>query len=147
MTKSATAATTIGAAIRRWWQRQQELHELNALGAEERHAIARDVGVSDTDLCGLVRGKDSHEGLLPGLLEAAGLAPEEVSRSQPAIMRDMAVICSGCTQARHCRRALGDFSAWLSYHDYCPNAETIDGLRQQDPATQARLRGELGRAA
>jgi Family of unknown function (DUF6455) len=117
----------LSAIIHRWWQRQLRLRELDALGRDECQAVARDVGVRREALYRLVT-RDEGEGLLPRLLRVLGLDPEGLAHSRQPVMRDMAVVCSGCSQTGRCQRELTQRSAWRRYQQYCPNAATIDSL-------------------
>ena len=54
--------------------------------------------------------------------------PEELADSKSSVMRDMQIVCSGCSMTRRCRRALGRQSEVTNYSAYCPNAPTIDAL-------------------
>lgn len=109
----------------RWWQRHSSLRELDALGGDTLRELAEDVAVQEADLYNLVARKNASEGLLSRLLGTFGLDADELSRNLPAVMHDMAVVCSGCSMTRRCRRELNGEQAKLNYSRYCSNAGTI----------------------
>ncbi|MFI5011537.1 MAG: DUF6455 family protein [Hyphomicrobiales bacterium] len=118
--------------VRRWRQRRSNLRELDALGPNGLGVVARDIAVPDDVLYRLVDCGAVEEDLLPRLLQAVALDRKDLLRKRRAVMRDMAVICSGCTMVKRCRRELDQRSAWLRYGQYCPNAETIDALLREE---------------
>ena len=117
-------------AYRQWKNRRALCDELDALGPEGRDVVARDIGMSEDALGRLVssRLRPTHE--LPRLMRSLALDPETVERDSPALMRDMIVICSGCTAARRCGRDLARGTAHAGFARYCPNADTLIALRE-----------------
>ncbi len=76
----------------------------------------------------------SKPGTLLAFLEplyADGLDAERLSRLQPAVIRDMTVVCASCTMTQHCRRKLERDEAELTFQQYCANAATIAALRRE----------------
>lgn len=112
----------------RWWQRYSSVRELDALDREALRELAKDVAVQEADLYNLLSPKDAGEGLLSRLLRTIGLDADSLSRGQPAVMRDMAVVCSRCSMTRRCRRELTHQQARLNYSQYCANAYAINAL-------------------
>src|SRR5829696_4723009 len=115
------------------WRRQRAaFRELEEIGPDGRVALSRDIGVSADALSRLVaRGLDSAAGL-PRLMRALGLDPERVAKVGRAVARDMEVVCSECRSSSRCARDLDAGKAHLEYEAYCPNAETLTALLQED---------------
>jgi hypothetical protein len=115
------------------WRRQRAaFRELEEIGPDGRDALSRDVGVSAGSLSRLVaRGPDAAAGL-PRLMRALGLDPERVANADRAVARDMEVVCSECRSSSRCARDLDAGKAHLEYEAYCPNAETLSALLQEN---------------
>jgi hypothetical protein len=52
-------------------------------------------------------------------------------------MRDMSLTCSGCTAAVRCRHDLDQGQARAHYGEYCPNAETLQKLQEENVSNSA----------
>lgn len=114
----------------RHWLRAQFLsREIDALDPETISQLARDNALAESDFRELATSPDTNAELLRQQLAQAGIDPDKLAHTQASVMRDMAVICSGCSVARRCRRTLNRQDAVLHYSQYCPNAHTIDALR------------------
>jgi hypothetical protein len=66
------------------------------------------------------------------MLQALSLDPTELSLTHPAVLRDMAVVCSECDEKSRCRSDLTLRIAAATYDEYCPNAETIEALQEEE---------------
>jgi hypothetical protein len=64
------------------------------------------------------------------MLQGVSIDPAELSLTHPAILRDMAVVCSECDEKFRCRRILRCISPKRHSDEYCPNAETIGALQE-----------------
>jgi hypothetical protein len=119
-------------SFRSWVQRQKDLRALDALGSEGRRDIAQDLSLSESTLCGLAsRGTGASEEL-PKMLRAVSIDPAELSLTHPAVLRDMAVVCSECDEKSRCRSDLTLRIAAATFDEYCPNAETIEALQEEE---------------
>jgi hypothetical protein len=119
-------------SLRGWVQRQKDLLALDALGSEGRRDIAQDLNLSESTLCGLAsRGHGASEEL-PKMLQALSLDPAELSLTHPAVLRDMVVVCSECDEKSRCRSDLTLRIAAAKYDEYCPNAQTIEALQEEE---------------
>ena len=117
-------------AILQWcrdWTRRDAL-ELKCCGEEEIEHIAKDVGVSVTQLRALAsRGPEAAD-LLLSRMAALDLDPNEVSRIELRTFRDLQRVCTMCESHRRCARDLARDSAIPAWKDYCPNAATLMAL-------------------
>jgi hypothetical protein len=118
----------LAATIRQWRSNWARAHELDALGTDQREALARDLGIPEDVLSDLVAWGPEAGAELPCLMEALSLDVARIGRTQAALMQDMRVTCSRCSSATRCRRHLDQGHARLLYGLYCPNAETLREL-------------------
>ena len=122
-------------AVAQWWRRwtkaRSDLFELESCDPDQVEGIARDLGMSVSELRVVVRhGRDGAD-LLRRRMAALGLDPDELARSEPATLRDLQKLCTMCRSRGRCARDLAQESAdpdWQDWRDYCPNAATLDML-------------------
>jgi hypothetical protein len=62
------------------------------------------------------------------MLAALGADPKKLSKDDPMVMRDLQRLCVSCGYKRQCEHDLTEGHAAENYHDYCPNAYTLDLL-------------------
>jgi hypothetical protein len=91
-------------------------------------AIARDVGLSGSDLRIVAAKRPNAADQLKLRLEALPLDRAAALRADPLVMRDLERVCSVCGSKRQCKRDWildpGD-EAWRGY---CRNAPTLESL-------------------
>lgn len=116
-------------SMRHWLNAQFPWSEIEALDQETLAQLSRDNAMAVSDFCTLVKSKGDNSELLRCQLGQAGLDPEKVADLKSSVMRDMQIVCSGCSVTRRCQRALSRQSDPPNYSVYCPNALTIDALR------------------
>ncbi|MBM6579830.1 hypothetical protein ILT44_06525 [Microvirga sp. BT689] len=125
---------SLATAIRQWRSNRACAREFAALGPDEREALARDIGVPEDVVVRLVARGTQAGAELPRLMGVLALDPDRIMHERTALMRDMSVTCSECAAVARCRRDLDRGQASLTYHGYCPNAETVRELRGERPA-------------
>jgi hypothetical protein len=126
---------TLASMIRQWQERRVVAREWGSLDAGERQALARDIGVSEELLSNLAaRGPDAAAEL-PRLMAALSLDPRAIGLEQPALMRDMTLVCSECMEKARCRKDLAREQASAAYAEYCLNAETLRDMREGPTAS------------
>ena len=121
-------------AILQWcrdWIRRGFASELKCCGEEEVERIAKDVGVSASELHRLVSLGPESADLLLRRMAALGLDRNEVSRTEPRTLQDLQRVCAVCESHRRCARDLAGDSANPAWKDYCPNAATLIALKTQ----------------
>ena len=114
-----------------WVNRYRQIERSSGLGecdAKEMARIASDLGVTADDLRRLSKTKRGSATLLRHMLTAIGIDAKALTKSDPMVMRDLERICTGCADKKRCRHELEDFSAAGHYHEFCPNAVTLDAL-------------------
>jgi hypothetical protein len=125
------ALTTAARWWRNWKVTRVGLQQLDRCGANEFQRIARDVGVSTTDLRALAGKWPDAAEPLNRRLAALALDPAEIKRSEPQVMPDLQRVCTLCTRGRECEHDLADDPADPVWREYCPNVMTLDALRAE----------------
>lgn len=117
-------------AILRWWRdrARDPAAELKCCGDEEVERIARDVGVSATELRTLAKRGPGAAGLLLRRMAALDLDRNEIARTERGTFQDLQRVCTMCESKRRCARELARDSADPAWKDYCPNAATLIAL-------------------
>ena len=115
-----------------WLKHRQEMREIREMDSGDFARIARDLNVSPADLDAVVRQGPHASDELPVLLKVLGIDEATLSRTQPALQRDMVRVCAACqakgpVQPRSRRRHL----CAPTMTEYCPNAPAIDELSQK----------------
>jgi hypothetical protein len=118
-------------AISQWWRdwtRRGSALELKCCAEGEVERMAKDIGVSASELRRLAAlGPDSAD-LLLRRMTALDLDRNEVSRTEPRTFQDLQRVCTMCNSHRRCKRDLARDSADPAWQDYCPNAATLLAL-------------------
>jgi hypothetical protein len=105
--------------------------EFGMCGPNEVMRMAKDIGVTPSQLRELVRkGPDSAK-LLRGLLAALHVDPKIIADMDPLVMREMQWLCITCNNKKRCQHELAKGTATEHFHEYCPNAISIDELLNQ----------------
>ena len=118
-------------AILQWcraWTKRDALAELKCYGEEEVERIARDFGVSASELHRLANLGPESADLLLRRMAALDLDRDEVCQSAPRTFQDLQRVCTMCESHRRCARDLARDSANPAWKDYCPNAATLMAL-------------------
>jgi len=119
-------------AVSQWWRewirRGSARFELKCCGEEEVERMAKDIGVSPSELRRLANlGPDSAD-LLLRRMAALDLDRNEVSRTESRTFQDLQRVCTMCNHHRRCRGDLARDTDDPAWHDYCPNASTLMAL-------------------
>ena len=114
-----------------WLKHRQEMREIREMDSGDFARIARDLNVSPADLDAVVRQGPHASDELSVLLKALGIDEATLSRTQPALQRDMVRVCAACRQKALCNHDLAAGTLAYRYDEYCPNAPAIDGLGQK----------------
>lgn len=124
----------------KWKVRRALACELSSLDMTQREELARDVCVSEDAFERLyVTGERTDE--LERLMSALSLDAEKMELANPgAITRDMSLVCSGCLMINRCRRELEAGTASDNYNEYCPNALTLNALRETEALSKLAAR-------
>lgn len=114
-----------------WWRdlhaQLARVRELDNCG-DDLGRIARDVGLSCSELRTIAAKRPDAADQLKLRLEALHLDHAALSRADPMLVRDLERVCTVCGSKRRCTRD------WLRHPDdsewrrYCPNATTLESL-------------------
>jgi hypothetical protein len=128
---TGNAPASLLARLADWWrtlrQEHADLERLRA-GGNGIEAVARDVGLSVSELCDVARKGRGASDLLRRRLSALGINAKRLTRAQPAVIRDLEKVCSLCGSKHRCAHDLANEPADPRWRKYCPNAQTIDAL-------------------
>jgi transcriptional regulator with XRE-family HTH domain len=106
-------------------------NEFGMCGPDELERMAKDIGVTPSQLQELIRkGPDSAK-LLKAMLAALHVDPKTIAEIDPLVMREMKWLCITCNNRKRCKHELAKGTATEHFHEYCPNAISIDELLNQ----------------
>ena len=119
------------------WVRKYRSHAGNddtfgQCSQDEVRQIAKDIGVSSAELRGIARKEPGAADLLQKMLVALGVAPETLIKRNPAVMRDLQRLCVSCSHKSRCQHELAIGEAAARFHEFCPNAFTLDALLKRE---------------
>ncbi len=120
------------ARVLSWWNDARKhwsrLHELEHLDPAELHRIAADVGLSSNELSRLAAQPDGVPLLIEKRLAALSLAPEDIRKLSPLILRDLQRTCAVCDEKGRCEADMAVDPLAPGWESYCPNSGTLRSL-------------------
>ena len=115
-----------------WWRTRSDLASLDCSGSAEVDRIARELGMSASELRTLASYGPNAAELLNRRMAALRIDPQHVGAIDPSMLRDMQRLCTTCARHKQCARDLADQSGYgylsQDWQDYCPNAATLNML-------------------
>ncbi len=102
--------------------------EFGQCSPEDVSQIAKDLGLSTSELRNLAAKGPGAGDLVEKMLLALRVDPQAFASAQPAVMRDLKRLCMVCGQKSRCAHELKDGTAERHFHEFCPNAFTLDAL-------------------
>ena len=102
--------------------------DFGSCSPEEVNQIARDLGVSTKELRELASKGPHAADLVQKMLMALNVDPKVIAKSNPLVMRDLQRLCINCTDKKRCASELKNGTAAEHFHEFCPNALTLDAL-------------------
>ncbi len=106
-------------------------NEFGHCGPDDVMQIAKDLGVPASELRALAARGPGAADLLEKMLVALGVDPQSLAKTNPAVMRDLQRLCIVCSQKGRCEHQLADGTAAEHFHEFCPNAFTLNALLKQ----------------
>jgi len=94
--------------------------------------VAKELGMSPAELRGIARKGPGAADLLQKMLVALDVDPEALTKSNPAVMRDLQRLCISCSHKSRCQHELAAGTAAEHFHEFCPNAFTLDALFKRE---------------
>ena len=106
-------------------------NEFAMCGPDEVMRMAKDIGVTPSQLQELVRkGPDSAK-LLKRMLIAMHVDPKIIANMDPLVMRELQWLCMTCSNKKRCEHELAKGTATEHFREFCPNAVSLDELLDQ----------------
>ena len=106
-------------------------NEFSMCGPDEVMRMAKDIGVTPSQLQELVRkGPDSAK-LLKSMLIALHVDPKIIAGMDPLVMRELNLLCITCSNKKRCQHELAKGTATEHFHEFCPNAVSLAELLDQ----------------
>ena len=106
-------------------------NEFDMCGPDEVMRMAKDIGVTSSQLQELARNGADSANLLKRMLVALHVDPKVIADMDPLVMREMKWLCITCSNKRQCEHELAMGTAAEHFQKYCPNAGSIDELLGQ----------------
>jgi hypothetical protein len=106
-------------------------NEFGMCGPDEVMRMAKDIGVTPSQLQELVRKGPDSANLLKRMLVALHVDPKIIAEIDPLVMREMKWLCITCSNKKRCEHELAKGTATEHFHEFCPNAVSIDELLDQ----------------
>jgi pyrroloquinoline quinone (PQQ) biosynthesis protein C len=103
-------------------------NELMNCDADDVARIARDLKIQPAELATLAKKGPNSADLLQRLLVALGVDANGLEHDDPLVMRDLQRLCTTCAEKWQCRSDLANGVIAENFHDYCPNAYTLDAI-------------------
>ena len=116
------------ATIYQWCRDWTGSLDLEGCGDDEVEHIAKDIGLSTSQLRKLAKLGPQSADLLSRRMAVLDLDPNEVSRVEPRAYQDLQRVCSMCECHRRCARDFACDPTIPAWKDYCPNAGTLTAL-------------------
>ena len=128
-------------AIANWVSRYRDaighVNEFGQCGPEEVSQIAKDLGVSASELRELASKGPRSADLLQKMLVALDVDPKVIAKADPLVMHDLQRLCVSCADKKRCRHELEQGTAAAHFREFCPNAFTLDALfEEQHPKSR-----------
>ncbi len=96
--------------------------------------MASDLGVPVSELRTLANKGSASADLLQKMLAALKVDAKDLERCEPSVMRDLQRLCVACGNKRQCQHELANGTAAEHFHEFCPNAFTLDALFDEKAA-------------
>ena len=103
--------------------------ELDKCSPDDVREISKEMGVPVNELRNIIDAGPGGADLLMKMLAALNVDPQILNR-YPAVMRDLQRLCAVCAHKGQCVHELAEGSAAEHFQEFCPNAHTLDALRE-----------------
>ena len=102
--------------------------EFGTCGPDEVMRMAKDIGVTPSQLHELVSKGPGAADLLKRMLVALRVDPKVLADIDPLVMRELQWLCITCDNKKRCERELAQGTAAEHFSEFCPNAVSLDEL-------------------
>ena len=128
MPASCNRHGSIFKAWRNWRDACLGIADSHVCTESELKRRARYLGIPIAQLRWVLSYSPEPIGLLQRRMEALSLDPDDVTRTEPLLLRELQHRCARCERREQCALELADKSAdpaSENWRDYCPNAATL----------------------
>jgi hypothetical protein len=130
-TSYPTVQTVLG-AIASWVNHYREhagVHnQFGQCDADEVANIAHDLNIPQAELREIASKGPGSADKLQQMLLALKVDPAALAKNDPGVMRDLQRLCVNCAHKQQCAHELDVGTAAAHFHEFCPNAYTLDAL-------------------
>ena len=120
---------SLSAILRDWARNRGPDLRLDECASNEIARMAREVGLSPSELLRMSKLKPDAAKLLLDRMDALHLDPGTLAKNDPSTMRDLQRLCSDCASKKQCERDLVRHRDDPTWRQYCPNVGTLDTLQ------------------
>jgi hypothetical protein len=106
-------------------------NEFDMCGPDEVMRMAKEIGVTPSQLHELVSNGPGTANLLKTMLVALHVDPKVLADMDPLIMRELQWLCITCSNKKRCEHELAKGTATKHFREFCPNAVSLDELFDQ----------------
>lgn len=131
--RSGFLENSIGGVVslaKRLFARDEQSRQLQRLDHAEFEKIARDIGVSVSELFALASKRVDIQELLKRRLAEIGLSEDLLRECYPKVLSNLDRVCAGCAFTAQCSDDFKQHRPGRS--DYCPNTPTLEALRERN---------------
>jgi len=105
--------------------------EIGMCEPDEVMGAAKEIGVTSNQLRGMAGKGPGNANLLKSMLVALHVDPKIIADMDPLVMRELKWLCITCGDKKRCARELAEGTAREHFHEFCPNAVSLDELLDQ----------------
>jgi hypothetical protein len=106
-------------------------NEFGMCGPDEVMRMAKEIGVTPSQLHELVSKGPGNANLLKAMLVALHVDPKVLADMDPLIMRELKWLCITCSNKKRCEHEIAKETATEHFREFCPNAVSLDELLDQ----------------
>lgn len=106
-------------------------NEFGMCGPNDVMRMAKEIGVTPSQLHELVSKGPGNANLLKTMLVALHVDPKVLADMDPLIMRELKWLCITCSNKKRCEHELAKGTATEHFREFCPNAVSLDELLGQ----------------
>ena len=106
-------------------------NESGISGPDEVMRMAKEIGVTPSQLHELVSEGPGTANLLKTMLVALRVDPKVLADMDPLIRRELQWLCTTCSNKKRCEHELAKGTATEHFREFCANAVSLDALFDQ----------------
>ena len=109
-------------------------NEFGICDADEVVCMAKEMGVTSSQLGELAGEAPGTANLLKNMLVALHVDPQALADADPLIRRELQWLCITCSDRKRCAHELAKGTAAEHFREFCPNAVSLEALFEQPTA-------------